>query len=322
VTLRRWLVRLYPRAWRERYAVEFDALLEECLHSPLDALDIGLGALDAHLGFPFAVDWRVMDMVNKLRTAILLVFAGYIGFIVGGLSFYGLVDDSPAVPLMKINASLAAAWTTVQLAAVLSLLAIVVGGLPLAVVVIRRALTSSRRDLRLLLVPVAAFLAIALYLIAFSAIANSAGLGGSSPGDFPLAKRLLLLGFMAVFVLGAVASTAAVWRVVSNTDTAQGTFKVLGRTTSIQLYRYAFPPAVLAALGMLLMLLATLAFGWLAYGSLPQWFAEDLGLLLMNTTVSFAGTIVIMLASATVAWVGVARGFSSWKRGRAQAAVG
>ncbi len=320
--VRRWLIRLYPRPWRERYADEFEALLEACLHSPLDVLDVSLGALDAHLGFPFETDWRWMNMVNKLRTAILLVFAGYIGFIIGGLSFYGLVDDSPAVPLMKVNASLATAWTAVELGAVLSLLAIVVGGLPLAVVVIRRALTSSRRDLRLLLVPPVAFLAIVAYLIVFGTIANSAAIGGTSPDDFPLAKRLLLLGFMAVFALGAAASAAAVWRVVSNTDAAEGTFNVLGRTTSIQLYRFAFPPAIVAGLGMLLMLVATLAFGWLAYSVLPDWFAGDLGLLLINTTVSYAGTIAIMALSAAVAWIGVARGFASWRTGAPQPSTG
>jgi hypothetical protein len=316
---RGWLLRLYPRLWRERYAAEFEALLEACLHSPLDVVDISLGALDAHLGFPFDMDWRQMDMVNKLRTSILLVFSGYVGFILGGLSFYGLVDDSPAVPLMKNLPSLAAAWTTVQAGAVLSLLAIVVGGLPLALVGIRRAFTSSRRDLRLLSVPLVAFLVIAMYLIIFSAIASSQWVGGASPNDFPLAKRLLLLGCMAVFVLGAIASTAAVWKVVSNTESAEGRFSVMGRTTTVHLYRFAFPAAVVAALGMLTMLIATLAFGWLAESSLPQWFSGNFGLLLTNTAVSFAATVTIMALSTVVAWLGVARGFSSRRAGLSQA---
>jgi len=51
MNVRAWLVALYPRSWRKRYAVEFEALLEHCLHTPLDVLDIMLGALDAHLAF-------------------------------------------------------------------------------------------------------------------------------------------------------------------------------------------------------------------------------------------------------------------------------
>lgn len=45
----RFLIRLYPAAWRARYEDEFLALLEERPISPFDALDILLGALDARL---------------------------------------------------------------------------------------------------------------------------------------------------------------------------------------------------------------------------------------------------------------------------------
>jgi hypothetical protein len=45
----RWLVRLYPRAWRERYGQEFLALLEELSASPRVVLDALFGAADAHL---------------------------------------------------------------------------------------------------------------------------------------------------------------------------------------------------------------------------------------------------------------------------------
>jgi hypothetical protein len=45
--MRRWLVRLYPRAWRRRYEGEFIAVLEQ---QPLTAgalFDIVRGAVDA-----------------------------------------------------------------------------------------------------------------------------------------------------------------------------------------------------------------------------------------------------------------------------------
>lgn len=44
----RWLLRLYPQAWRRRYEEEVVSLLGERL-SPLDSLDLVLGALDARL---------------------------------------------------------------------------------------------------------------------------------------------------------------------------------------------------------------------------------------------------------------------------------
>jgi hypothetical protein len=318
--LRRWLIRLYPRAWRERYEDEFDILLEECLHSPLDVLDIFLGALDAHLEFPFEPNWRLMDMVNKLRTTILLVFTGYIGFTIGGMSFYGLVDDSPMAVLMKTKTDipLFTAWVTVQVGALIALLAVVVGGLPLAWMVIRRALSSSRQDLRFLLVPVLAFLTLVLYAgfvvsVGTSRVQIPGVLPTVSHDNFPLGNRLLIGSGMLVFVLGAIASSAAVWKVITNIDAGEGVSQVSDRPKSMKLYRYAFVPSVIATLSMLLMLVATMVWGWLAYSALPQVFAENWGLLLTNTTSSFVVILAIMVVSTAVAFFGTVRGYSSWK---------
>jgi hypothetical protein len=43
------LLRLYPAAWRKRYGREFEALLRERPMGLRDSVDVGLGALDAHL---------------------------------------------------------------------------------------------------------------------------------------------------------------------------------------------------------------------------------------------------------------------------------
>jgi hypothetical protein len=64
---------------------------------------------------------------------------------------------------------------------------------------------------------------------------------------------------------------------------------------------------------MLLMLIATIIWGWLAYSALPQVFAENWGLLLSNTMASFAVIIVIMAFSTALALFGVARGYLSRK---------
>jgi hypothetical protein len=47
--MRSLLIRCYPAAWRERYADEFEAILEERPLGPFDVADIILGALDARL---------------------------------------------------------------------------------------------------------------------------------------------------------------------------------------------------------------------------------------------------------------------------------
>ena len=290
-------------------------MLEECPLSPLDVLDILLGALDAHLALPQETSWRWINMVNKLRTTLLLVFTAYIGFVIGGLSFYGLVDDSPAVVLMKTNTSLSTTWRTVQIGSAISLLAVVAGGLPLALTILRRALTVSRRDLRWLMIPVVSFLAFLFYGVLLAAVGKGwlqiPGVAPKvSPDNFPIGNRLLLGGLMLVFVAGAIASTASVWKMVSSAWTEETPVKLFGSTTPLRLYDYAFPLAIVTTLSMLLMLIATLLFGWLASSALPQWFAGDYGLLLTHTTLSFGTTIAIMTLSTALAIFGLARGFT------------
>jgi hypothetical protein len=314
---RAWLVRLYPRDWRERYGEEFDALLEQCLHSPLDVLDVALGALDAHLGSFYEGNWRLFTMVNKLRTSILIVFTAYIVFVIAGFSLLGLVDDSPAAALMKTHTTaLSPIWNTIAAGSVVALLAVVAGGLPLAITLARQAFTSSHRTLRLLLVPVFAFLALVLYVL-FMASVNLGWihLNGVaqvvSPDNFPLGNKLMLGGAMLVFILGAIASVAAVWKAVTGLE---GTESQPGnRFNTPRTYQYAFGLAGLAALAMLVMLVGTLVFGWLANSALPDWFPSNLGLLLSKTGASYAVTVTLMVLATGLALFGWLRGLSARK---------
>ena len=84
----RRIVRLYPRAWRERYEEEFVALLEERPASLFDLQDIALGALDAWLRPQVASERRVM--IGRMCNSVLLVLwawvgAGFVGMAVGGV---------------------------------------------------------------------------------------------------------------------------------------------------------------------------------------------------------------------------------------------
>ena len=316
--VRPWLISLYPPPWRDRYAAEFDLLLEQCLHSPLDVLDVFLGALDAHLQLLNGEDltWRMMNMLNKLRTAILMVFAAFIGFVVAGFSLVGLADDSPMLPLMKTNLALSAAWNTVQLGAVVALLAVVVGGLPLALTVLRRLLAGDRHNRGLLLVPVFSFLALALYL-GFVFLVGSGRLQipgvvrAVQPGDFPPGNRLMMEGLLLVFILGAILSTASVWKAISAIDTEQETFHVAGHSLTVKLYTFAFVPAVIATFTMLVMLLATLAWGWLSFSALPGVFTGNFGPWGTSTQAWYIGILLLMLACTLLAFFGLRRGRSA-----------
>jgi hypothetical protein len=314
--VRPWLTRLYPRPWRERYAVEFDALLEQCLHSPLDIVDVFLGAVDAHLQLFYGenVTWRLMNMLNKLRTTLLIVFTAFIGFIVAGFSLLGLADDSPMVPLMNTKPALQAAWTTIQIGSVVALLAIVIGGLPLALTTIRRALAPSHRGLGLLLVPGVAFLVLVIYVgfmytVAIGRIHLPGVLPTVQPGEaFPAGNRLLLAGLMLVFILGAIASTLAVWRVLSSTEVEQETFRAAGRTLTVEIYSFAYVPAVVATGAMLVMLAATVAWGWLAFSALPEVYSGNFGPWQTSTQAWYFGIVALMVLCTLAAFYGLRRG--------------
>jgi hypothetical protein len=73
------MVRLYPRARRERYEEEFEALLEERPASASDICAVAVGAFDAWL-FPQVVQERsVALMGSRMRRSVLLVFWAWVG---------------------------------------------------------------------------------------------------------------------------------------------------------------------------------------------------------------------------------------------------
>jgi len=304
MNIRGWLVRLYPLGWRERYGEEFEALLEQCINGPMDVLDIVLGALDAHLGSSTAGNWRSINMNNKLRTAILLVFAAYIAFIVAGMGVYGFADDSPFIPMMKANLALYVAWTTIQAGSVVALAAVVIGGAPLAWTIVRRALTSNRRDLRLLLVPVYSFLALALYFLAMVVLAFHTTI--LSPPTSTVG-RALLGGLITIFILGAMASTFAVWKVLARTDVAQGSLPFLGESRPVRLYEFALVPSMIATLAMVAMLIASVSWFWLAFSARPDVLAGNEGPMLTNSKAALSVILLLMVGGVAAAIFGLAR---------------
>jgi hypothetical protein len=316
--IRAWLTRLYPLSWRNRYGAEFEALLEECLHSPLDVLDVIFGAFDAHLQLLNGenINWRLLNMLNKLRTTILMVFASYIAFIIAGMSLVGILDDSPMVPLMQTDPAPAFAMAVIRIASVLALLAVIIGGIPLAITVIRHALASDRANIKLLLVPVISFALLVLYfgfvfLIGTGQIQIEGIVQAVQPNNFPLGNRLLLAGLMLIFVLGAIASTWAVWTAISHTDIEQASFHPIGRTVNINLYKFAYFPAVVTSVSMAVMAIATIVWSKMVFSALPQVFLGNFGLWQTSTQPWIYGIIALMVISSATAFFGIARGRSA-----------
>src|SRR5690349_3385725 len=98
----RWLLCLYPQAWRARYEEEFLALLEACPLSLWTIWDVCLGAIDARLHLE-TVTGRMFPFMNRLRTTAVIVFCAYIGFVVAGLGFGKLVEYDDFQELLNSN---------------------------------------------------------------------------------------------------------------------------------------------------------------------------------------------------------------------------
>ena len=308
MNIRKWLVNLYPRRWRERYGDEFEILLEECLHSPLDALDILFGALDAHLELPYETNWRLMNMINKLRSTILFVFAAYVAFIVAGFSLNGLMDDSQLVPLTRSNPVLSISYATIEIGSVIALLAIMIGGAPLAWTIIRRVFTSQRKDLGLLFVPLASFLVLVGYFFVMVYLAFN-----THVLDQPISStgHALMWSLITIFVAGAIASTIVVWKLISHTDVEQDKFALLGKSATIKLYEFAYRPALVTTLSMVVMFVATVVWGWLSYSLRPDLFIGNMGVMMTSTRGSFAFTLIVMTIATVTACLGIIRARSS-----------
>ncbi|HWZ30074.1 MAG TPA: hypothetical protein VNX18_01995 [Bryobacteraceae bacterium] len=73
----KFFARLYPRSWRQRYGVEFEALLEDLRPAPRDTFDIVFGALKMRI-----VTWAFAKLaitMITLGTLVTLTFAFVFG---------------------------------------------------------------------------------------------------------------------------------------------------------------------------------------------------------------------------------------------------
>jgi hypothetical protein len=288
-----WLLYLYPRAWRERYADEYLALLEACPLSLWIIWDVCLGAIDAHLHLE-TVSGRMFPLMNKLRTSAVMVFCAYIGFVVAGLGFGKMVEYDDFTELLHSNSGVAIAYYTLYTGAFVALAAVLIGGLPLAVAAARNALATKRwRLLALFAVPPASLALWTVYVLLVEALnPHPAPVFSRSAMDRILAGG----GIFGLFGLAAIASTAAVCIIVMRSDISE------------RLFRFARIPAIIATLAMAVMLAAVGAYGLMGNAADPELFAGNDGIMATNTTLSLAAILALMAIATVVAIAAVIRG--------------
>lgn len=246
-------------------------------------------------------------MDNRARNSVLTLFCAYMAFVLAGLYFYNIVDDSPFVPAMMAHWELAIPWLVVEGTAVIALAAVCIGGFPIGLAVLRHALAARRRDLAVLLfVPVlvlGVWVAYGALMVAF--------ITGIIP--FPLETRQLavgeplppgnqLLGMVGVglIALGILASAAAICVAVLRTPVYRQEIHLRGLDLSVQPFSFARLPSVATALAMGVMLAGTLAWGLVARAEVPRVFNDSIG--------SWLGIVVVMAVSTALAALSLSRG--------------
>lgn len=212
------LLRLYPDSWRERYAEEMRQVLNLHPVTIWTALDVLLGAFDAHL-YSGLLPSKVVTMGHRIRTSEIMIFCAFVLFGLAWLSI-GLVRD-PLVEwerAVRLHPEILTVFSIEQLAGGIAFLAMLAGGLPILLATLRHAIHSRRWNLLLLLcVPVVAVATLLVYgLLAVSASTTRQSTLPSAPLT-PLAV-LLQLGLLVLFVVALVVSVAAVAQAINQSD--------------------------------------------------------------------------------------------------------
>ncbi|GLV60085.1 hypothetical protein KDH_69080 [Dictyobacter sp. S3.2.2.5] len=294
------LLHLYPRVWRDRYAEEMLEVLEARPLSMKDVLNVIFGACDAHL-HPF---WgtkgmppheKLLTMLRALRQSLIMIFSAYIGFVVGGLIFAKMTEDTVDATI-RLSALAGASYWIVFFGSIIALAAIVMGGVPIALAIVKNAITLRKKGpLLLLLVPGLAFFALLLILrLNFAAMPGPASLSG----------------FSAFFLLEAIISTAAVCMAVKRSQIKASTL------------RFATIPFLIAIITMLLMCCATICWGISLYSTDPALFIDQYSFMHANSLLLWLVVVGVMAISTVIALIAGVRGARAFARLNDTSALG
>jgi len=147
------LLHLYPSAWRERYADEVAAVLEDYPVTLWTLCDVALGALDVRLRSDL-LPGRLTSMAHRIRSSEIVIFAAVIPFFVAWrlLFIASLLGGrySHWSFLVSAHPALGVAMSTLDLAGFATLGVIPIAGIPLLLVVFWLAAVHHRWEVALL----------------------------------------------------------------------------------------------------------------------------------------------------------------------------
>ncbi len=296
MNIQHYLIRLYPHTWRRRYEDEVLAMLEQRSLSFTDGVNLFFGAFDAqlhpHLGTTgMALYERILAMFVTLRRSLLMIFCAFIGLVLAGLAFQKMTEYDDFVAAARTHSVVGLSFNLVVIGAVVALLAVLAGGLPIVFAVVRSALAHKRRGpLLLLAVPILAF---AVFL------GSTLLLEALHQPDHQLSPVLDRGLFFGTLIAAAIASAAAVCFTVACSEIPE------------KLLRFAVLPSILATLSMALVLAATIIWGLGLRDAAPQLFAGNDGIVGVSTTGTWLAIVIAMVITTVLATVSLLRGIAA-----------
>ncbi len=237
------------------------------------------------------------SLMIQYRRSASIIFGAFIAFVIVGIGFQKSGEYIMKTSLPDTYPLLAIAYDAMMVGAVVALLAVLVGGIPIALAALRYALAHRRGDiLARFLVPPVALLAI----IAGGFIVVSYNIGGNTAATIHTPARFAAIGsLVALFILGAIASTYAVLDAIARAEIPEG------------LLRFALIPGVVATIAMVVMVLAHLLWSFVLWQNAPDIFWGDDGLLATSTLSGMVVQVVVMLVATVVAIRALAQGFAA-----------
>ena len=220
-------------------------------------------------------------MIERLRISELVVFASWVVFVIAGLAFQRMTEDGPFQDGRLFQGSMAVAYAAIILGAIVSLGAVAVAGIPIALAIVRRAVRGGdRRVLGLLTAPPVSLALWVGLTIALLSVDTSNG----SPW-----RLVFFLVWTGTFVLAALASTVSVSAAAFDAE------------IDASLYRRAVVPAVVTVAAMAVDLAALIVWGIaLAIVSPPDFWSSD-GLLDTSTPFNWLAIVLVMAAATAMA---------------------
>lgn len=297
------LLRLYPSAWRARYGDELAALLDACPFTPFVLLDVLLGALDAHL-HPDILPEGVFGMTKRIRSAEIVIFCGFMIFGVAFLVLLRLPDPLATwEPATTAHPELVWLYRTAQGAGFLGLLALLVGGVPLVLVALRRAYQARRREV---LRPLAVATGVTVTYVAYTAVTFAVAASRPGTGIQPLrpVDVVMSLIWLLFSVVGLIVGTICVSLAVTRGE------------VGASLIRLALFPAAVTTLCIAVSLGATAALAALIANEAPGLMnSQDSGGFILTCILGF------MAVALVVALAGLVRGLRANRTADGQGAV-